>query len=444
MARTLTMTFNMSQTERLIVRPIEDMITVENNDFTMKNVDEEYEDMPEGNTGFKKRIVPVITIEETEDIVLLDSNLTYNDGAKKWDQISEHQTGILVDEAFEIEENPHIDIKEKEEEEEVISWRSALVNHAATLWNRELQMDEVQMDEPCTEQLRVEQSPAEQPHTESHAEQPHVEQLHVEQPHVELLHMGESQDLQVINSATTPSSMSQTQDSEFKTIEEIKEEEQRLMTEIERRGELQKTINERVARIKKMREFLEKFNDIEETEAKEENAEMEKRLNEAIEAYLTTSEQSKNFSDKFTIVDNNGESTCEASMVVTLKNKRPRKNFQENKTYRITYDITGSQINRSYCVFTDDDTTSSRTSKARKRTEASKSEIITRSMISLRRNLPIMSNLNEGMQLRKRRNTQWSLRNRKTAYKSKKRKENDPTSATQRRNEKGRFVKKKL
>ncbi|XP_018053237.1 PREDICTED: uncharacterized protein LOC108690451 isoform X1 [Atta colombica] len=433
MARTLTMALNMSQIERLIVRPIEDMLTVENDDFTMKNVDEEYEDMPEGNMGFKKRIIPVITIEETEDNILLDRNLTYDDDAKKWDQISEHETGILVDEAFEIEENPHIDIKEKEERKEVINWRLAPVGHAAIVWNRELQMNEIQMDEPC-----IEQSHMEQPHTE----QPHAEQSHTEQPHVELLHVDESQDLQVINSVTmTSSSMLQTQDSEFKTIEEIKEEEQRLMTEIERRGELQKTINERVARIKKMREFLEKFDNIEETEAKEENAEIEKRLNEAIEAYLATGEQSKNFSDKFTIVDNNGQSMCEASMVVTLKDKRLRKNIRENKTYRITYDITGSQINRSYCVFTDD-TTSSQTSKARKRTEVSRSEIITRSMMSLRRNLPTISNSNEGMQLRKRRDTQWSLRNRKTAYKSKKRKEND--RVTHVRNEKGRFVKKNL
>ncbi|XP_018351508.1 PREDICTED: uncharacterized protein LOC108754005 isoform X2 [Trachymyrmex septentrionalis] len=435
MARTLTMALNMSQIERLIVRPIDDML-VENDDFIMKNVDEEYDEntvLPEGNMGLKKRIIPVITIEETEDNVFLDRNLIYDDGAKKWDQISEHQTGILVDEAFEIEENPHIDIKEKEELKEVINWRLAPVDHAAIVWNREIQMDEVQMDEPCTEQSHVEQS---------HTEQPHAE-LHVEQPHVELIHVDDSQDLQVINPVTmTSSSMLQTQDIEFKTIEEIKEEEQRLMTEIERRSELQKTINERVARIKKMREFLEKFDDIEETEAKEENAEMEKRLNEAIEAYLTTGEQSKNFSDKFTIVDNNGHSMCEASMVVTLKDKRPRKNIRENKTYRIIYDITGSQINRSYCVFTDDDTAASRTSKVRKRTKTSRSEIITRSMMSLRRNLPIMSNSNEGMQLRKRRNTQWSLRNRKTAYKSKKRKENDP--ATHVRNEKGRFVKKNL
>ncbi|XP_011058839.1 PREDICTED: uncharacterized protein LOC105148676 [Acromyrmex echinatior] len=442
MARTLTMALNMSQIERLIVRPIEDMLTVENNDFIMKNINEEYEDKPEGNMGFKKRIVPVITIEETEDNVLLDRNLTYDDGAKKWDQISEHQTGILVDEAFEIEENPHIDIKEKEERKEVINWRLAPVDHATIAWHRELQMNEVQMDKPCTEQSHMEQPHTEQPHAEQpHTEQPHVEQLHVEPPHVELLHVDESQDLQVINPVTmTSSSMLQTQDSEFKTIEEIKEEEQRLMTEIERRGELQKTINERVARIKKMREFLEKFDNIEETEAKEENAEMEKRLNEAIEAYLTTGEQSKNFSDKFTIVDNNGQSICEASMVVTLKDKRPRKNIRENKTYRITYDITGSQINRSYCEFTDD-TTSSQTSKARKRTETSRSEIITRSMMNLRRNLPTISNSNEGMQLRKRRNTQWSLRNRKTAYKSKKRKEND--RVTHVRNEKGRIATKK-
>ncbi|KYQ55705.1 hypothetical protein ALC60_05347 [Trachymyrmex zeteki] len=457
MARTLTclMALNMSQIERLVVRPIGDMLTVEDDDFTMKSVGEDYQDMSECNTEFKKRIVPVVTIEETEDNVSLDGNLTYDDGVKKWDQISVHQTGILVEESFEIEENPHIDIKEKEERKEVINWRLAPVDHSAVEWNRdevqmdEVQMDEVQMDKPCTEQSHVEQPHTEQPR----AEQPHVEQLRVEepcvellrakQPRVELLRVDESRDLRVINPvAITPSSTLQTQNGEFRTIEEIKEEEERLMTEIEKRGELQKTINERVARIKRMREFLEKFDDIEETEAKEENVEMEKRLNEAIDAYLTAGGQSKSFSDKFTIVDNNGQSTCEASMVVTLKNKRLRKNIQESKMYRITYDITGSEINRSYCVFTSDDTTS-RTNKARKTTETRTSEIITRSM-NLRRNLSTKSNSNKAAQVRKRekRNTQWSLKNRKRAYKSKERKGRDPMTIV--RNEKGRFVKKKV
>ncbi|KYN03779.1 PREDICTED: uncharacterized protein LOC108773185 [Cyphomyrmex costatus] len=407
MARTLTIVdSNLLQLKRLVVRPIEDLLAVKNeDDFSRtKSIDEEDQDMREDITEFKTRIVPAVTIEETENNVVFNRNSTCNNGAKKRDQISGHQSGMLLEELFEVEENPHINTDENEDRKEIILDPA---NHVTTACNIELQMDE-----PCTEK-------------------------HLEQPH-----MDESQNSQATNSVTMINNMLQIQDSEFETMEEMEEEEERLITEIERRSELQKTINEKLARIKKMREFLKQLSNIGEIEAKAEDEQMEEQLNAAIDDYLTAGEQSTSFSDNFTIVDDNGQSTCHASMVVTMKDKKLEKN-QEKKTYRITYDITGSQISRSYYVFTDDNAISLQTNKAGKTKETNTSKVTTRSMKRVRKNLPTKSDLNKTVQLKKRRNTQWLLRplNRKVIYETVKKRGRDPMTII--RNEKGRFVKKK-
>lgn len=139
----------------------------------------------------------------------------------------------------------------------------------------------------------------------------------------------------------------------YKTISDLRREEERLISEIERRTRRRRSINRRSSRIKALRDFLNMISPVNEndTDSEEENDRMTERMNKAFEDYCRVSRKNFTFYDEFVIHDENVKPVAEVTAIISIKNKQPEKEHN----IQIKYEFKGNQIKNTCVVLNDKD-----------------------------------------------------------------------------------------
>lgn len=129
----------------------------------------------------------------------------------------------------------------------------------------------------------------------------------------------------------------------------MREEEEKLKKEIEKRTREKKIRNMQAIRIQAMKDFLQKMPPEEEAESKEAaEKECEQRTKEMIQAmddYNRAAARNRCTTDSFTIYEDDGKEVCDVIFTIAIKNKKPENDLRK-LNYRILYEISDENITR--------------------------------------------------------------------------------------------------
>lgn len=147
-----------------------------------------------------------------------------------------------------------------------------------------------------------------------------------------------------LRQVTKQTDMGDEANTEYQAVAKMREEEEKLKKEIEKRTREKKIRNMRAIRIQAMKDFLQKMPPEEEAESEEAAEECEQRTKEMIQA-MDDYNRAGCTTDSFTIYEDDGKEVCDVIFTIAIKNKRPENDLRK-LNYRILYEISDENITR--------------------------------------------------------------------------------------------------